>query len=617
MDYYDSMPYPAPVLVCSTLALAALIGCAPQAPAAAPAAAQVATSSSPPASPASAPPQAEATPKAVAGAPVQSGLTARLMYELLVGEMSFDLGDPQQGTAYLLDAARRADDETVYQRATDMAIQSRAGPAALEAVRAWRQAFPQSLQATRYELQVLLALGHVSETAKPVKTLLDALPAAEKVSFVAALPALYQRVASKDEALQAVETALADALKDPALAPAAWTTVGRLRLQQGDRTGALVAATLGLDAGPESQWPALLALQLFSGTGENQAEPLIKRYLAGAQAKPEIQLDYVRALLERGRRADAQTELTSLVARWPQYPDGWLLQGLLAADDRHDNPAEQSLKHYLDLLDKEAEQPGDVRAAGRNQAELTLARIAARRGDDAGAKKWLDRIDSPEQLLAAQVERANLLARQGRLDEARQAIQAVPEREPDDARSKLLAETQLLRENGQAQQALRLLNVALKQSPDDDALLYDAAMAAERLDRTDEMERLLRRVIKLKPDSAQAYNALGYSLADRGVRLPEARTLIEKAVQLAPDDAYIQDSLGWAEFRQGQLGRAQRTLQAAFDKRPDPEIAAHLGEVLWALGERDSALSTWREGLRLDPRNPTLNKTLKRLQVTP
>ncbi len=487
MDYYDSMPYPAPVLVCSTLALAALIGCAPQAPAAAPAAAQVATSSSPPASPASASPQAEATPKAVAGAPVQSGLTARLMYELLVGEMSFDLGDPQQGTAYLLDAARRADDEAVYQRATDMAIQSRAGPAALEAVRAWRQAFPQSLQATRYELQVLLALGRVSETAKPVKTLLDALPAAEKVSFVAALPALYQRVASKDEALQAVETALADALKDPALAPAAWTTVGRLRLQQGDRTGALVAATLGLDAGPESQWPALLALQLFSGTGENQAEPLIKRYLAGAQVKPEIQLDYVRALLERGRRADAKTELTSLVARWPQYPDGWLLQGLLAADDRHDNPAEQSLKHYLDLLDKEAEQPGDVRAAGRNQAELTLARIAARRGDDAGAKKWLDRIDSPEQLLAAQVERANLLARQGRLDEARQAIQAVPEREPDDARSKLLAETQLLRENGQAQQALRLLNVALKQSPDDDALLYDAAMAAERLDRTDEM----------------------------------------------------------------------------------------------------------------------------------
>ncbi|MBS0403330.1 MAG: hypothetical protein JSS18_12720, partial [Proteobacteria bacterium] len=197
------MPYPAPVLVCSTLALAALTGCALQAPAAAPPAAQVATSSSAPAAPASAPPEAAATPKAVASPPLQSGLSARLMYELLVGEMSFDLGDPQQGAAYLLDAARRANDEAVYQRATEMAIQSRAGPAALEAVRAWRQAFPQSLQATRFELQVLLALGRVSETATPVKTLLDALPASEKVSFIAALPALYQRVANKDEALQA------------------------------------------------------------------------------------------------------------------------------------------------------------------------------------------------------------------------------------------------------------------------------------------------------------------------------------------------------------------------------------------------------------------------------
>jgi hypothetical protein len=221
------MPYPAPVLVCSTLALAALIGCAPQAPPR-PCSRPGRDVEQPPASPASAPPQAEATPKAVAGAPVQSGLTARLMYELLVGEMSFDLGDPQQGTAYLLDAARRADDETCTSGPPTW-------PSSRAPVRprwrrcAWRQAFPQSLQATRYELQVLLALGRVSETAKPVKTLLDALPAAEKVSFIAALPALYQRVASKDEALQAVETALADALKDPALAPAAWTTVGRLR----------------------------------------------------------------------------------------------------------------------------------------------------------------------------------------------------------------------------------------------------------------------------------------------------------------------------------------------------------------------------------------------------
>ncbi len=606
MDYYDLMPYPAAALACLTLALAALPGCASL------------TSSAPPAALAAAAP-ASATPGAPEPAPPpQSALTGRLMYELLVGEISSDLGDPQQGAAYLLDAARRTGDEALYKRATEMAIQSRAGPAALEAVRAWRQTHPDSLEAIRYELQVLLALGRVADTAAPMQALLEALPAPDKISFITALPALYQRVANKNEALQAVESALADAQKDPQLAPAAWTTIGRLRLQQGDRTGALVAATLGLNAGAGSEWPALLALQLFSGADETQAEPLIKRYLAGADAKPEVQIGYVRALLERGRRADARAQAAALVQRWPQYPDGWLLQGLLDADDRHDAQAEPALKHFLDLLAQpNAEATGGDRLAGRNQAYLTLARIAQRRGDDAGARQWLDRVDAPEQLLAAQIERANMLARQGRLDDAVQAIAAVPEHDTDDARLKLLAQAQLLRDNGRPEQAWQLLSDTLKQSPDDDVLMYDTAMAAEKAGRLDDMERLLRRIIKLKPDSAQAYNALGYSLADRGLRLPEARTLIEKAVQLAPDDAYIQDSLGWVEFRQGQLGRAQRTLQAAFDKRPDAEIAAHLGEVLWALGERDRALTVWRNGLRLDPRNETLTKTLERLQAKP
>jgi len=606
MDYYDLMPYPAAALACLTLALAALPGCA-----------SLTSSAPPPALAAAAPASAtQAAPEPTP--PPQSALTGRLMYELLVGEISFDLGDAQQGAAYLLDAARRTGDEALYKRATEMAIQSRAGPAALEAVRAWRQAHPDSLEAIRFELQVLLALGRVSDTAAPMQALLQALPAPDKISFITALPALYQRVANKDEALQAVDSALADALKDPALAPAAWTTIGRMRLQQGDRTGALVAATLGLNADAGSEWPALLALQLFSGADETQAEPLIKRYLASADAKPDVQIGYVRALLERGRRADARVQAAALLKRWPQFPDGWLLQGLLDADDRQDAQAEPALKHYLDLLAQpKAETASGDRLAGRNQAYLTLARIAQRRGDTAQAQQWLDRVDAPEQLLAAQIERANMLARQGRLDEAVQAIASVPEHDADDARLKLMAQAQLLRDNGRAEQAWQLLGNALKQSPDDDVLMYDTAMAAEKSGRLDDMERLLRRIIKLKPESAQAYNALGYSLADRGVRLPEARTLIEKAVQLAPDDAYIQDSLGWVEFRQGQLGRAQRTLQAAFDKRPDAEIAAHLGEVLWALGERDGALAVWRNGLRLDPRNETLNKTLERLQAKP
>ena len=222
---------------------------------------------------------------------------------------------------------------------------------------------------------------------------------------------------------------------------------------------------------------------------------------------------------------------------------------------------------------------------------------------------------APEQALAVQTRLAQLLARQGRLDEARQLIRAVPERNAEDARLKLLAEAQLLRDNRQPQQAYDLLSGALQQTPDEETLLYDTAIAAERVDQFDAMERLLRRLIELKPEAAQAYNALGYSLADRNLRLPEARALIDKAVQLAPDDAYIQDSLGWVQFRQGNLRQARKTLEAAFKKRPDAEIAAHLGEVLWSQGEREGALRVWRDGQRLDADNETLKKTLLRFRV--
>ena len=210
-----------------------------------------------------------------------------------------------------------------------------------------------------------------------------------------------------------------------------------------------------------------------------------------------------------------------------------------------------------------------------------------------------------------------MLARQGQMDAARRAIQSVPERGPDDARLKIQAESQLLRDHKQPEAAYQLLADELARDPDDEGLLYDTAMAAERVGKVDEMERLLRQLIQVNPEAANAYNALGYSLADRGVRLPEAKQLIEKAVQLVPDDGYIQDSLGWVEFKMGRHQEAKRLLEGAYKSRPDAEIAAHLGEVLWTLGDREGARKAWRDGLRLNPENDTLLNTLKRFQVTP
>ena len=202
------------------------------------------------------------------------------------------------------------------------------------------------------------------------------------------------------------------------------------------------------------------------------------------------------------------------------------------------------------------------------------------------------------------------------MPEARALLRELPGNNADEQRMKLLAEVQLLKDNNQNEEAYQLQAKALPQSPEDNDLAYDQAMLAEKTGRLDVMEKLLRQVIARQPDYHHAYNALGYSLADRGVRLSEAKQLIQKALDLAPGDPFITDSLAWAEFRLGNKARAQQLLQSAFAKKPDPEIAAHLGEVLWSQGNTEEAKAIWKEGLRLNLDNQTLKDTLKRLGVS-
>ena len=203
------------------------------------------------------------------------------------------------------------------------------------------------------------------------------------------------------------------------------------------------------------------------------------------------------------------------------------------------------------------------------------------------------------------------------MDEARTLIRSLPERNAGDARMKLMAEVSLLREHKQYKPAYQLLAQAVAKDPKDTDLLYDQAMMAEKLADFADMEKLLRQVIALKPDYHHAYNALGYSLAERNTRLPEAKQLIQKALEYAPGDPFITDSLAWVEFRMGNKEESVRLLEAAWKDKPDAEIAAHLGEVLWSMGRREQAERVWREGLQLNAENDTLLETLKRLKVKP
>ena len=560
-------------------------------------------------------PTAAATPPKVEEATNDaSALTATLFYEVLVGELSTRSGDPGAGYALMLDAARKTRDAALFQRTVEIALQSRSGDAALVAARAWKDTLPDSREARRVELQILIALNRIGDTVDPLRAEVAATPLPERPLLMAVIARNYTRAADKKLAASVVEQALKDDLANPTTAALAWTTVGRLRLAAGDSNGALEAAIKGQQADVTSDGPAVLALDLIDPV-QPLAEPIVKRYLATPKALPELRIAYARVLAEGRRYPEASAELAAVTAARPDLADPWLLLASLQLQARQDAQAEASAQRYIELASKQPAADAEASKRGLSQGYLMLAQLAERRRDYKGAEVWLSRVDNGDDVMTGQIRRAGLLARQGKLQQALEMVRAIPETEADDGKQKLQAQVQLMRDAKQFQAAYDLLAKASVAAPDDTELIYDQAMLAERLNRLDEMERLLRRLIVLRPDSQNAYNALGYSLADRNERLPEARTLIQKAVQLAPQDPFIADSLGWVEFRMGNTAEALRIFEDAYKRRPDPEIAAHYGEVLWATGQRDRALSIWKEASLTDAENETLQETLKRLRV--
>jgi len=360
----------------------------------------------------------------------------------------------------------------------------------------------------------------------------------------------------------------------------------------------------------------LVALELFDPKLP-AAEVVIKKYLSdNSKPIPEIRMGYARGLLDSQRYGEAGTQLQIVIKDKPDYAPAWLVLGSLQLQDNQLALAQSSLERYTALslaanLQSEEDEPN----RGLAQAYLSLAQIAEKRKDFAGAEAWINKIENSSDMMQAQTRRASILASRGQLAEGRQLIRSLPERNPGDGRLKVLAEIGLLRDLKQYQLAYDLLGQTSAASPQDSDLMYDQAMMAEKLGQLPEMERLLRRVIAIKPDAYNAYNALGYSFADRNVRLPEAKALIQKALEFVPNDPFIRDSLGWAEFRMGNNTEAAKIFADAFKTKPDAEIAAHYGEVLWAMGQRDKALGVWREGQLLNPENETLVETLKRLNV--
>ena len=571
----------------------------------------------------------EAAKEEARDAPISnSDIDAPLFYQLLIGEMELRSGQP--GTAYevILDAARRTRDSQLFRRAVDIALEARAGDQALAGVKAWRQALPQSQDALRLQLQILGALNRTADAGEPLRTLLGLTPAAERGGLIAAIPRFFQRSTNPRQSAQLIEDVLKPYTDAAPTRLMSLVALGRAWLAADDSARALTLATQAAAVDPQAPGPALLALELMPK--QPDAEKLVLAHLARAGTEPALRLSYVRSLMSAQRYVDAITQLETVVRERPELAPPYLSLGALQLELRQPQKAEAALQRYVQLTQSaspaarpaapQADDNDDDDAAERPeqgliQAWLMLAQAAEQRGDYATAESWLSRIDDPKRALEVQTRRATLLARQGKVGEARELVRRAPEREPGDARAKLMAEAGVLREVKRWREAFDLLGSAAQRFPDDTDLIYEQAMVAEKMNRLDEMERLLRRVIELKPDNAHAHNALGYSLADRQVRLPEARDLIRRALDLSPGDPFITDSLGWVEYRLGNREEALRLLRQAYASRPDAEIGAHLGEVLWAMGQRDEARRVLREAKARDSSNDVLKEMLARLKV--
>lgn len=507
-------------------------------------------------------------------APANSLLSGELLYEILLGELNLRQGEPGVAFSLLLDAARKTNDTQLYARAVDIALQSRSGDGALVAARAWSQAAPQDRRANNHLLQILVALNQVPESLEPLKKEIALTPEAERVPTIGLIPRLYARVSNKKSAAHVVEQALLPYTQQNNTAAMAWATIGRMHLLDQNNAAALEATQKGLNADSKALAPALLALELMA-RNVGEAEALVTQALRN-QDNLELAMNHVQVLVEMQRYTQASEALQRITQQNPKQAEAWLMLGSLQYEQGQDKQADASLSRYLALATQNTQR------------------------------------DNERGIAQAQSRRAAILARQGKLSEARQLLQSLPAKTDEQKRNRLLAEVQLLRDHRKWQEGF---DVLAKNNPNSDPdLTYEQAMLAEKMGQLDDMERLLRAIIAKDPSYYNAYNALGFSLADRKLRLPEAKQLIIKALTFAPDDPFITDSLGWVEFRMGNLQSALGLLEKAYRARKDAEIAAHLGEVLWQLQRSDEAIRIWREGLELSPNNETLQETLQRLK---
>jgi tetratricopeptide (TPR) repeat protein len=523
-------------------------------------------------------------------------LTPQILYQLLLAEIAAQRGDMQLSSRTYLDLAKRTRDPRIARRAAEIAHFSRDDDVALEAVRVWLAADPNSPQARSMLVGVLAQSGRFDQLPVQVEKLL-ALEADNKGDVLLRVG----RVLLRNPDRAAVATTI-DKITAPYLSiPEARLLRAQVGVAAGDMARALSEADAALALRPDWEQVLLFKAQLQQRDDPGKALETMRRYLSKHPRARDVRLQYARSLVGEKQYEDARSEFQKLLVDFPDNKEVLFAVGALSYQLKDYDLAQTS---FSKLADDDYAEAGTVR--------LYLGQIAENQKRYDIAIAWYRSVPPGSQYIAAQVRHAQVLQQQGKLDAARAHLQQATAANPRDRAQLILAEAQILRDAGRNKEALEVLEQGLAAQPNQPDMLYDAALLAENLGRPDLMETNLRKLIRIKPDHAHAYNALGYSLADRSERLDEAESLVAKALQLSPDDPFIMDSMGWVLYRKGDLKGAVDYLNRAYRLRADPEIAAHLGEVQWMIGERDTAKRTWREAAKANPDNEVLSAVIRR-----
>ena len=533
-------------------------------------------------------------------------LSREILFQVLAAEVAVQRGQVGPAAVTYLALAQSTRDPRLARRATELALAERSLDRALQSAQLWYELAPNTANAQQTVESLWLATNRLTE-AEPL--LAARLDRARKDGTLAAtyqqLQRTLARASDKEGALALLERL---SRPDENLVDARLALAG-LASAAGQPERAAAEATQALGLRPDDERAAVSTAQYVQQTklGNPGAAQVLESFLKKQPKAVEARYAYARLLAADGKTDAARGQMELALKQEPDSPAILFAMAQLAYQLKQPAVAEGYLKRYVDL----------PRAVQRDNvpAYLFLAQIAEDRKRLDEALAWLERINRGEQFLPAVMRRALLMGRMKKVDEARELLRTTNVPSNRERVQLTSAEAQLLREAQRYPEAFDVLDKALERLPGNPELLYDHAMAAEKVDKLAVMESDLRKLIEMRPDHAHAYNALGYSLAERNLRLDEARALIEKALALAPEDAHIIDSMGWVHFRQGQFDKAIEQLRRAYGMKPEAEIAAHLGEVLWKSGRSAEARQLWVEAQRLDPDNETLKETLARLNV--